>query len=187
MIKIKLFIIAIAFFWQSTYAHANNLIEELNKPGTHLILRHALAPGTGDPDGFQIDECSTQRNLNDEGRLQAKKIGDFLKNNGVSFEYVLSSQWCRCLETASLIDMGEVQELQALNSSWTSSQYTKDRRTAELKSFFNQHGKKTNMLLVTHYINILELTGKTTGSGEGLVLRTINDDISVIGYFELIE
>jgi broad specificity phosphatase PhoE len=184
--KLKFITIILSFctvLFHSGNLYANTLIEELKKPGTHLIIRHTLAPGTGDPDNFQVDDCATQRNLNDEGREQARRIGQFLKGHGITFHEVLSSQWCRCLDTAKRIDMGDVKEFELLNSTWTSSQHERDKRTNALGRFLRGQGNHKNLLLVTHYINILGFTGKTTGSGQGLVIRFDNDDLFVVGYF----
>lgn len=180
-----IFAAASVFLLQPTFVQADDIVEALKEPGTHLILRHTLAPGTGDPDNFQIGDCSTQRNLNDEGRKQAKQLGDFLKRHNIRFDGVLSSQWCRCLETAELIDMGEVKEFEPLSSTWTRSQEVKVERTNDLKTFLNEDANQTNLLLVTHYINILELTGKTTASGEGLIIRVNHDTVTVIGHFSV--
>jgi len=81
-----------------------------------VLMRHALAPGTGDPTGFDVDVCSTQRNLSDVGRAQAKAIGDVLRSNGVDEATILSSQWCRCLETATLLDFGDPVPTPMINS-----------------------------------------------------------------------
>ena len=81
-----------------------------------ILFRHALAPGTGDPPNFQVDNCSTQRNLSEEGRQQARQIGEVIRNRNIAVTRVLSSQWCRCLETAKLMDVGEVEPLKSLNS-----------------------------------------------------------------------
>ena len=87
------------------------------KSDNHLVLiRHALAPGYSDPDYFDVTNCKTQRNLNDEGRDQSKKIGGLFRSNGIRKAAVYSSQWCRCLDTGRLLDLGEVSELPSLNS-----------------------------------------------------------------------
>ena len=83
----------------------------------HLaLLRHALAPGTGDPADFELQDCGTQRNLSVQGRDQAGRIGDRFRASGVAAANVFSSQWCRCLETANLLGLGPVKPLPALNS-----------------------------------------------------------------------
>jgi hypothetical protein len=85
-------------------------------PGQVLLIRHAEAPGTGDPEDFRLGECSTQRNLSKAGSDQARAVGDWLRDRGVERARVYSSQWCRCLETAELLDLGPVAELPGLNS-----------------------------------------------------------------------
>ena len=96
--------------------YTDNLLSAL-KSGNHLVLiRHALAPGYSDPDYFDMKDCKTQRNLNDEGRHQSKKIGALFRSNGINKAIVYSSQWFRCLDTASLLDLGEASELTSLNS-----------------------------------------------------------------------
>ncbi len=97
-------------------------LTELAKPGRVLMLRHAQAPGVGDPPGFRLDDCATQRNLDDSGRRQARALGSRLANAGVATARVYSSQWCRCLETARLLQLGPVSELPALNSFFERSQ-----------------------------------------------------------------
>ena len=91
------------------------MIENMLAGGHILMIRHALAPGTGDPANFQIGDCSTQRNLDDRGRDQARAIGDWLRSKGITSARIYSSQWCRCLETAKLLKLGPVAELPALN------------------------------------------------------------------------
>ena len=91
--------------------HAMSLKEYAEKPfGRVLMLRHALAPGFGDPSNFQLRDCSTQRILDEVGREQSRQIGNAFRKAGLRFEGVYSSQWCRCLETAKLINMGKVKE-----------------------------------------------------------------------------
>ena len=101
----------------SETTHAISLKESAEKPfGRVLMLCHALAPCFGDPSNFQLRDCSTQRILDEVGREQSRQIGNAFRNAGLRFEGVYSSQWCRCLETAQLINMGKVQELKGLNS-----------------------------------------------------------------------
>ena len=98
------------------------------------LLRHATAPGTGDPSGFRLDDCSTQRNLSQEGHVQARRIGTFFREKGIKEAAVYSSQWCRCLETARLLDFGAVKELPALNSFFQDSS-TEVKQTNETLQF----------------------------------------------------
>ena len=79
------------------------------RAGGHVaLIRHALAPGTGDPAGFRVDDCATQRNLSPTGRAQARAIGERFRANGIDTAAVLSSQWCRCLDTARELALGEI-------------------------------------------------------------------------------
>ena len=97
-------------------AGASPWAAEIGRGGRILMIRHAHAPGSGDPDHFTIGDCRTQRNLNDEGRRQARRIGAWFREQGIDSVRLFSSQWCRCLETARLLGFGEPEELKALNS-----------------------------------------------------------------------
>jgi len=135
-----------------------------------ILIRHALAPGGGDPEGFNLNDCKTQRNLNQEGIKQAKKIGKLFKKNNVSIDIVLSSQWCRCKDTAKYA-FGEFEEFSSLNSTFQ-SQYNKNefKQLKEIKSFVKQwNGKKKNLVLVTHYSIIVAITNTAPASGEIVV------------------
>ncbi len=99
-----------------------------------ILIRHALAPGTGDPENFQLDDCATQRNLSVAGREQARRLGDALKQRGIAVKQVLSSQWCRCLETAELMAVGEVEPFPALNSFFR-DRATEPTQTAQVRDF----------------------------------------------------
>ena len=81
-----------------------------------VFMRHALAPGFGDPAKFKLNDCSTQRNLDQAGRRQARFIGNYMRNHKIVFDTILSSQWCRCKQTADLLDMGSWEEFTGLNS-----------------------------------------------------------------------
>ncbi len=138
------------------------------------MLRHARAPGTGDPPGFRLGDCRTQRNLDDSGRAQARGIGAWLRARGISRARVFSSQWCRCLETAALLDLGPVTPLPALNSFFERPQ-EREQRLAELRQFIaRQTPDGVLIVLVTHYVTIAALTGEGVSSGEAVVL-TLTD------------
>ena len=144
--------------------------ERLREPGAVLLIRHALAPGTGDPDGFRLDDCATQRNLNDEGRQQARAIGRWLRSRGIERARVYSSQWCRCLETASLLDLGPVTELPALNS-FFEHPTERDGRLAELRRFLAAQPRDGGLLvLVTHQVTISAVSGTFADSGTGVLM-----------------
>lgn len=139
--------------------------------GLIVLMRHAEAPGTGDPPDFTLDNCATQRNLSDAGRVQAARIGDRLRQLGIGQARVLSSQWCRCLETARLLDLGPVREMPALNSFFSRQEEEKDRIT-QLRQFLAdlpREGKP--VVLVTHQVTVTALTGVFPASGEAVLLR----------------
>ena len=164
-------------FLLPTLALANDW-EALSQPGAHAIMRHALAPGTSDPAGFDVDDCATQRNLDDRGREQARRIGQALRDRGITFDTVLTSQWCRCRDTATLLGLGPVTEAPALNS-FFQDRSTRDAQTADARDILAQATGR--MMLVTHQVNISALTGQPTRSGEILVIRHTPDGIEVIG------
>lgn len=142
-------------------------LAELAKPGRVLMLRHANAPGTGDPPNFKLDDCSTQRNLDQAGRAQAQALGQRLAQAGVKRAKVYSSQWCRCLETAKLLNLGPVMPQPALNSFFARSEQ-RETTVAALRSFLS--GLPTNgppVILVTHQFTINAFTGEGTASGGG--------------------
>ncbi|WP_111497542.1 histidine phosphatase family protein [Marinobacter bohaiensis] len=134
-----------------------------------LILRHALAPGIGDPDHFDVNDCSTQRNLNDVGRQQARDWGRFLAQQGVDQARVFSSAWCRCRETAELMDLGAVSTMASLNS-FFGGQGNRSEQTAATIDNVNALPSGVPVVMVSHQVNISALTGSYTSSGEGLIL-----------------
>ena len=147
------------------------MIAGLKAGGHILMIRHALAPGTGDPAHFQIGDCSTQRNLDDRGRQQASTIGNWLRNKGITSARVYSSQWCRCLETAELLRMGPVTELPALNSFYELTQ----NRESNLKALNHFMAKQPQdgalIIMVTHLVTISAIADVMVLSGEGVLLK----------------
>jgi broad specificity phosphatase PhoE len=149
----------------------STLIPKLRAGDSVLLIRHALAPGIGDPDNFKLDDCSTQRNLNNEGRAQAKAIGDWLRDRGIVNVTLYSSQWCRCLETARLMNLGRVRQLQALNSFFERPQ-ERETNLSALRAFIRENTKPGELIImVTHQVTISGLTGKWTDSGHGKLVR----------------
>ncbi|WP_420403492.1 histidine phosphatase family protein [Nisaea sp.] len=142
----------------------------LEEPRTVAIMRHAIAPGGGDPDGFRLGDCSTQRNLDEAGREQARRIGAAVRRAGVAVDRVLSSQWCRCMETAKLLGLGDVEQLPSLNS-FFEDRSTGAAQTAETRSFLAALPAGETVFLVTHQVNITALTDVFPASGETLLLR----------------
>ena len=154
----------------SAPATADPRLARLSGPGVVAVMRHALAPGFSDPASFALDDCATQRNLDARGRAQAREIGAAIRAAGVTVDRVLTSQWCRCRDTARLLGLGPVEELPALNS------FFRDRsragaQTAELRKFLLGLPPGETVILVTHYVNIQALTGRGAASGEILLLE----------------
>ena len=151
------------------------MIARMKAGGHILMIRHALAPGTGDPANFRIGDCSTQRNLDDRGREQAKAIGKLLRSEGITSARVYSSQWCRCLETAELIDLGSAAELPALNSFYELTQDREPNLKALRKFIVEQPSDGVLVILVTHLVTISAITDVGVSSGEGVLLKLNKD------------
>ena len=152
--------------------------DALETPGAFAIMRHALAPGTGDPARFVVEDCTTQRNLDDRGRVQAKAIGAAFRERGIAFDAVLTSQWCRCRDTAQLLDLGAVTEVAAFNSFFRNY----DRRAPQTEAALEVLNARTDRpIIVTHQVNISALTGRGTRSGEVLVVRRGAVGLEVLG------
>lgn len=163
-------------------AAETDLRQLVGKTDHVIMLRHARAPGVGDPANFRLGNCSTQRNLSKAGREQAARVGKRLRDAGLATTTVYSSQWCRCLETARLMAVGPVVELPALNSFF---------RTPELEQ---KHGRALRVwiaaadltrpvVLVTHQVNITALTGIFPAEGEMIVLRREPGELVVVARF----
>ncbi|MEX2629962.1 MAG: histidine phosphatase family protein [Tistlia sp.] len=150
--------------------------------GVHLVLlRHAEAPGTGDPAGFQIDDCATQRNLDEAGRAQARRIGARFRDQGIERARVFTSRWCRSRETAELLGLGPVEELAPLDSFFGERASEAARSEATL-AFLAGLPAGAPVVLVTHQVNITALTGVFPRSGEAVVARLEPDgDLAVVG------
>ncbi|GGW61172.1 histidine phosphatase family protein [Alishewanella tabrizica] len=134
-----------------------------------VLMRHALAPGTGDPAGFQLEDCATQRNLNAQGRTQAKAWGEMLQHHAAGPVAIYSSQWCRCLETAQLFGLGNVQPLAALNS-FFAGRGNGQQQTAALITRFSDAKVAQPTVLVSHQVNITALTGIFPASAEAIII-----------------
>lgn len=142
----------------------------LKAPGVIALMRHALAPGTNDPAGFEINDCATQRNLDDRGRVQAVRIGEFLKANGVGFDEIWTSRWCRTQDTAELVAMGPAEIKKPLNS-FFAGRGDRAAQTAATLKLIAALPPDRRVLLVTHQVNITALTGTGVSSGEIIVTR----------------
>ncbi|MFM1814089.1 MAG: hypothetical protein RLZ98_784 [Pseudomonadota bacterium] len=150
-------------------AATESLWEVLRSGKAVAMMRHAIAPGTGDPNNFRLGDCATQRNLSDEGRKQAQRIGARFRRAGIVQARVFTSQWCRCRDTASLLGLGPANELPALNSFYATPA-NEDRQTERLRNWLSKQPGDP-LVLVTHQVNITALTGVYPRSGEIVVLR----------------
>tara|TARA_A100001015_G_scaffold290476_1_gene363536 strand:+ start:60 stop:614 length:555 start_codon:yes stop_codon:yes gene_type:complete len=147
----------------------DNLILSLKEGGKIIFIRHALAPGNGDPENFNIYDCSTQRNLDQKGIQQAKKIGNFFKSNNISIENVYSSEWCRCKDTANYA-FSKFKTFDALNSFYDEKfQINKDKQITDLKIYIKNWNGNKNLVFITHYVVISELFNQGAESGEIII------------------
>lgn len=153
------------------------------RAGGHIaLLRHAAAPGVGDPPGFGLDDCGTQRSLSAEGRAQERRIGEVLRRRGVEVEAVYSSEWCRCLQTAELIGGVPVTPLRLLNSFFGQGSAREERQTADLRAWLADQRPRGSLVLVTHQVNITALTGIFPMSGEAVVAKSLpGGEVKVVG------
>ena len=158
-----------------------DLWNSLRLGASFVLLRHAVAPGTGDPDNFVLGNCLTQRNLSAAGREQAAAIGAQFRGNRIQKARVFSSQWCRCLDTADLLKIGPVEELSLLNSFF---QYYERSgpQTRKLEEWLGRQNFKRPLVLVTHQVNITSLTNFYPSPGELVfATRLESGEISFLG------
>ena len=156
--------------------------DALRTEGAFAVMRHALAPGTGDPAGFRLDDCATQRNLDERGREQARATGAAFRAREIRFDHVLTSQWCRSRETAELMELGPVTEEPALNSFFGNRATEAEQTRAILEILEGLDGRA---MLVTHQVNVTALTGVYPSSGEIVVARLAGDRVEVLGRIEI--
>ena len=157
----------------------------LKQPGVVALMRHALAPGTGDPANFELGDCATQRNLDARGRDQARRVGQAMRDAGVAFDHVWTSQWCRARDTAELVDMGEVVERPSLNSHFA-GRGDRAAQTADTLDSIAKLPADARVLMVTHFVNISALTGQGASSGEIVVARRDGrGGLEVLGRIEI--
>lgn len=159
-------------------------LQGTNPKGYVLLMRHTLAPGVGDPANFRLGDCSTQRNLSQEGRQDARDIGDWLQRRDVEIFRVESSRWCRAKETAELLGIGRVILNRNLDSLFENSDPLKSLQTAKIRNKIIKHRQTIGLLvLVGHFVNISALTGIGVESGEGVLVRAnAKGEIKVMGY-----
>ena len=167
---IKFIIIILISLTSSIKAEIDKDILASLKEGNKLIfIRHAYAPGGGDPDNFDINDCNTQRNLSESGHQQAKNISNFFIKNKINFKKVYSSEWCRCKETAK-IAFGDFETKNFLNS-FFSQKFAKNRKKQmnDLNNFVDNYKDDGNLVFVTHYVVISEALNYAPSSGEIVV------------------
>jgi len=175
-----------ALLGQSAMANEEAIWDKLqgtNPKGYVLLLRHTIAPGVGDPENFKLNDCSTQRNLSQLGREDAKAVGDWLKRRDIKISRVESSRWCRAKETAQLLGIGKVRLNANLDSLFESKDPAKAIQTVRVKKQIVDWRNKSGLLvLVGHFVNIGAVAGVGVGSGEGVLVRADSKGkISVVG------
>jgi phosphohistidine phosphatase SixA len=151
----------------------------LKHPGTIVLFRHATAPGGGDPPGHTLDDCNTQRNLDEDGRAQARRIGERFRAQNVKIDAVLSSQWCRTRETARLAFPGLSKDAPAFNSFFSDRSNEATQTATARKQLLAWQGTGV-LVVVTHQVNITALTGIFPASGEGIVLHKRGNALAVV-------
>ncbi len=168
LIKITILLL-ISFNISFKVISANDLQNILRDNGKIIFIRHAYAPGGGDPDGFDIANCDSQRNLNSEGIAQSKRIGKFFEENDIIIDKVLSSEWCRCKETAKYA-FNNYETKSFLNSFFSQKfAHNKSKQIKELKKYIQKWDGKKNLIFVTHYVVILEILNLPVSSGEIII------------------
>ena len=182
LLKISMLIL---FVLLSNFSIASTEISNLiiNSNVNVIFLRHAIAPGYGDPDNFKLGDCNTQRNLSFEGVEQAKMIGGYFRKNKIKFSEILSSEWCRCIDTISYMGIGKWKEFEGLNSFFQDFS-DKSKVTKILHKKLDTIKDDELFLMVTHQVVISHITGISPSSG-GIVLystRTGNSKNIIINY-----
>jgi phosphohistidine phosphatase SixA len=161
-------------------ADADGAAWQALRDGAILLVRHAQAPGVGDPPGFRLGDCATQRNLDATGRAQARRLGERLRAQRVMVGAVWSSRWCRTRETAELAAVGPVREVAAFDSTF-GGRDPDGRQAAQARALLLGWRGPGSLVVVTHQVNISALTAGGAASGEGVVLVRDGDGLRVLG------
>jgi phosphohistidine phosphatase SixA len=170
MRAIKLVAVVIAWAWAASVAQAGDPVwDALAAPGSVVVLRHSYAPGTFDPPDAKLDDCSTQRNLDEGGRAQAGRLGEAFRRNGIAVGPVLSSPRCRCLDTARLA-FGKAQPWDVLSGALTDTA-RRQRQLSAIRQRISDHHEATVLMLVTHGSVVTDLTGLDVRMGGFVVLK----------------
>jgi phosphohistidine phosphatase SixA len=173
----NLILILMSLLVIATQPAVAGLLEDLTDGQHVLLMRHADAPGVGDPPGYRLDQCATQRNLGDVGRQQSTLIGRWLTAQGVNQPKIFSSVWCRCTDTARLLALGAVTVEPSLNSFFDDMSLAKSQ-TVALQTFIAASLKahlKQPLILVTHHVNIEAFTGRVVAVGDMVLVRVKPD------------
>ena len=169
MYKAFFSIFTILFLNISAINADENIIKKLKEGGNIIFIRHAIAPGSGDPENFNLKDSKTQRNLSSQGIKQSKRLRLFFSKNQIPVDTVLSSQWCRCKDTAKYA-FGNYKTISALNSFFSYKfQKNKNKQMKDLREYLKSWRSDKNLILVTHYVTILEIINETSSSGEILI------------------
>jgi phosphohistidine phosphatase SixA len=152
----------------------NELWQALQSPDHFALMRHARAPGFGDPAGFNIKDCATQRNLGDEGKQQASRMGAALAANGIRSALIYSSQWCRCQDTGKGLGAGAV-KAESLLDPMPKDRPGQEKQSKELLSWIQQLSLREPTLIITHQINITRLVESFASPGQMLVVERQTD------------
>jgi phosphohistidine phosphatase SixA len=154
--------------------------------GYVVLLRHAeTVEGTGDPPGFQLNDCTTQRNLSEAGREQAARIGQAFRDRDIPIRQVLSSQYCRCLDTAKLLDLGDVEPSPMLNSTFTDRTTEADQIEQVRRQIFDHRNTDGVIVIVSHFTNIGAISGVNPQEGGMVVMRTDSQgELEVVGQIQ---
>jgi phosphohistidine phosphatase SixA len=162
---------ALAFSLLSFSACAADAWTELAQPGAIVLFRHATAPGIGDPRGLKLDDCASQRNLDEQGRAEARRLGELFRSRKVQVGAVVASQWCRTRETARLAFGDQVRDEPAFNSFFGQGPEARDAQAAKARAVLSRWRGPGALVVVTHQVVIQALVGVGAASAQGVVVR----------------
>ena len=166
---IIIFFIGILNINNNAFSSEDKILESLKEGKKLVFIRHAIAPGNGDPNNFDINDCSTQRNLDESGIEESKKIGLFFKNNKIKIDKVLSSQWCRCKDTAKYA-FKNFKTFDALNSFYDEKFAANEaKQIKDLKNYIKRWNSDKNLVLITHFVVISSILNTGASSGEIII------------------
>ncbi len=184
MRRAKPFLILLAVFtlthWPQS-AQADDAVWEDVSSGTVVLFRHANAPGMGDPGNFKLGDCSTQRNLDNAGREQARKIGERFRERQIKVSAALTSEWCRCRETADLAFPGQSVDAPVFNSFFADRSRSREQTADAIELLEKMQTASGAVVVVTHQVNITALARVFPLSGEGIVVRVQDGTVEVLG------